>query len=98
MVTNDRPDLPAFVTFEDAARLLADLGIDPNATGDSVRYLARLRRDTTWPFGDRPGQTPYGKASNARTMDTKVLLQHLEDEPPNPHRRGRDKKPRTRSS
>ena len=91
-------DLPPSVTFEAAAQLLVKLGIDPNATGDSVRYLSRVRKDTTWPFGDRPGQTPYGKVANARTMDTAVLLKHLEDEPPNPHRRGRDKKPRTRSS
>lgn len=91
-------DLPTSITFEDAAQLLVQLGIDPNATGDSVRYLARIRKDTTWPFGDRPGQTSYGKASNARTMDTKVLLKHLEDEPPNPQRRGRDTKPRQRRS
>jgi hypothetical protein len=98
MVSAQRADLPPSVTFEDAARLLVELGIDSNATGDSVRYLARIRSKTTWPFGDRDGQTPYGKASNARTMDTAILLKHLEEEPPNPHRRGRDKKPRTRTT
>lgn len=98
MVRTAPEDLPPALTFEDAARLLVELGIDPNATGDSVRYLARVRGKTTWPFGDRDGQTPYGKVSNARTMDTKILLKHLQEEPPNPHRRGRDKKPRSRTA
>lgn len=94
---SDRPDnLPPFVTFAGAAQLLRNLGIDPDATADSVRHLARSRGDR-WPFGDRPGQIRYVKMANARTMDTCVFLDHMEKDPPNPHGRGRDKNPRARS-
>lgn len=89
-------NLPAAVTFAEGAALLRQLDIDPNATADSVRYLARSR-GTKWAFGKGPGQTPYGQTANARTMDTKVFLDHMEAWPPNPHGRGRDKKPRART-
>lgn len=89
-------DLPSSVTFAEAAVLLRDLGIDENATADSVRYMARSRGEK-WPFGDGPGQVPYRQTANARTMATATLLDHLEAWPPNPHGRGRDKKPRART-
>jgi hypothetical protein len=89
-------NLPPSVTFAEAAVLLRELGIDENATADSVRYMARSRGEK-WPFGNGPAQVPYRQTANARTMDTKVLLDHLEDWPPNPHGRGRDKKPRART-
>lgn len=92
----DRPDnLPPTVTFAEGAELLRVLDIDPDATPDSVRYLARARKDR-WAFGDGPGQTPYKRVANARTMDTTVFLDHMEKDPPNPHGRGRDTKPRAR--
>ncbi|MGA4867615.1 hypothetical protein ACPB9J_33820 [Streptomyces lavendulocolor] len=94
-MTNRPNDLPPFVTFATGAELLRRLGIDPDATPDSVRHLARARGEK-WAFGDGPGQTPYGRVANARTMDTIVFLDHLEAEPPNPHGRGRDRKPRAR--
>lgn len=88
-------NLPTSVTFAEGAQLLRQLGIDPNATADSVRHLARSR-GPKWPFGTDPGQVPYGRTVNARTMDTQVFLDHIEKWPPNPHGRGRDKKPRAR--
>lgn len=95
---NNLPDdLPTFVTFATGAALLRRLGIDPDATDESVRHLARARKER-WPFGDGPNQMPYGKVANARTMETGVFLAYMEKEPPNPHGRGRDKKPRARSS
>jgi hypothetical protein len=91
-----RPDnLPQTVTFAEGAELLRALDIDPDATPDSVRHLARARKER-WAFGDGPGQTPYKRSANARTMDTDVFLDHMEKYPPNPHGRGPDKKPRAR--
>ncbi|GGU11389.1 hypothetical protein [Streptomyces lateritius] len=89
-----RATLPSFVTFATGAELLRVLGIDPEATADSVRHIARSRE--SWPFGDRPGQTPYERIANARAMPTDVFLAYLEKEPPNPRGRGRDKKPRAK--
>ncbi|MFF6844744.1 hypothetical protein ACFY8X_39140 [Streptomyces tanashiensis] len=92
---SDRPNnLPSFVTFATGADLLRRLGIDPDATADSVRHIARTRE--SWPFGDAPDQVPYVRIANARAMDTATFLDHLEKEPPNPHGRGRDKRPRAR--
>ncbi|MFI6055742.1 hypothetical protein ACIBCO_37370 [Streptomyces violascens] len=96
-MTADSTDLPKFVTFDQAAALLQHLGIDPTATAQSVRYLARARGER-WPFGSGNGQVPYKKIANARTMDTKKLIEYLRAEPPNPHGRGQDKKPRRTGS
>jgi hypothetical protein len=96
-VTTDATDLPKSVTFAQAADLLQDLGIDPTATAQSVRYLARAR-GKRWPFGDEDGQVPYDKIANARAMDTTTLVDYLRAEPPNPHGRGQDKRPRRTGS
>ncbi|RSN50507.1 hypothetical protein DMH12_24810 [Streptomyces sp. WAC 04229] len=100
-MTNDAIDwsaLPAEATFTEAARIAHDLGLFPGATGDKIRHLARARKDTTWPFGDRGEGRPYeyGRVVNARSMRTEVFIKHLIEHPPNPHRRGPDKKPRAR--
>lgn len=88
------PDnLPPYVSFEAAARLLMDLGITSHATGDTIRYLARTRED--WPFGGGD-RLPYIKISNARTMETGILLEYFRKNPPQPGVRGPDKKPRAR--
>lgn len=88
-------NLPPYVTFAEGAELLRALDIDPDATADSVRHLARSRKDQ-WAFGDGPGQMPYRRSANARTMDTAIFLDQMEKDPPNPHGRGRDKKPRAK--
>ncbi|MGW1870940.1 hypothetical protein ACWCPS_36045 [Streptomyces mauvecolor] len=95
-MTTDPAGLPEFVTFDQAAALLQQLEIDPTATAQSVRYLARARGER-WPFGAGEGQVPYKKIANARTMDAKKLIEYLRAEPPNPHGRGQDKKPRRTS-
>ncbi|MGW2863317.1 hypothetical protein [Streptomyces sp. NPDC001205] len=92
MIT-DPTGLPTSVTFAQAAGLLQQLGIDPTATAQSVRYLARARGER-WPFGVGNGKVPYGKVANARAMETATLIDYLRREPPNPHGRGQDKKPR----
>lgn len=94
MVSTPTPDnLPPYVTFEGAARLLVELGLLPHATGDTIRYLARTRDD--WPFGD--GQRlPYIRISNARTMETGALLAYFRKRPVQLDVRGPDKKPRAR--
>lgn len=91
-------DLPEDVTFTEAADLADKYGLFPGATADKLRHLARARKDTTWPFGDRDEGRPYeyGRVANARKMKTEVLFRHLQDEPPNPHGRGPDKGPRVR--
>lgn len=94
----DWSNLPEEVTFTEAAALVDKLGLFPGATADKLRHLARSRKTTTWPFGD-PGEGKphdYGRVANARKMNTLVLMKHLQDEPPNPHGRGPDKKPRRR--
>ncbi|MGW5529417.1 hypothetical protein [Streptomyces xanthochromogenes] len=96
-MTTDHIDLPQFVTFAEAADLLRDFGIDSTATAQSVRYLARARGER-WPFGDGETQVPYRKVANARSMDTATLVDYLRAEPPNPHGRGQDKKPRRTGS
>ncbi|MFD3516241.1 hypothetical protein [Streptomyces sp. NPDC058657] len=88
-------EYPDFVTFEAGARLLVTTGIDPNATAGSVRHVARTR--SNWPFGDgeeHPHQ--YVRQANARAMRTSVLLAYFKENPPNPARRGPDKKPRAK--
>ena len=94
MVSTSTPDnLPPYVTFEAAAKLLVDLELLPHATGDTVRYLARTRDD--WPFGD--GQRlPYIQIGNARTMETGILLDYFRKRPVQLDVRGPDKKPRAR--
>ncbi|WP_086732859.1 hypothetical protein [Streptomyces glaucescens] len=97
-MTADWTDLPEEGTFTEAAALADEYGLFPGATADKLRHLARARKDTTWPFGD-PGEGKpheYGKVANARKMNLRVLFKHLQDEPPNPHGRGPDKKPRAR--
>lgn len=97
-MTEEWKNLPENVTFAEAAELADKIGLYPGATADKLRHLARARKDTTWPFGDRGGDRPYeyGKVANARKMRTEVLLKHLEECPPNPNGRGPDKKPRAR--
>jgi hypothetical protein len=97
-VTADGRNLPDNVTFAEAARLADELGLFPGATADKLRHLARARKTTTWPFGERGEGRPYeyGQVANARQMRTDVLLKHLEEHPPNPNGRGPDKKPRAR--
>lgn len=84
------PGTPEYVTFEDGARLLVELGIAPNITSDGVRYIARTRKDI-WPFGDgRP--YPYGRVANARTMRTRPFVEFFRKHPPGG--RGPDRGPR----
>jgi len=88
----DDQDLLPFVTFSTGARLLVELDIDPDATGDSVRYTARTHPD--WPFGE-PGEGKphaYVRAGNARTMATSVFLAWHREHPRTG--RGRDRGPR----
>lgn len=81
--------LPPFVTFETGAKLLVDLAIDAEATGDGVRYTARTAPE--WPFGEgRPHQ--YVIVAGARTMETGVFLDFHRKHPRTG--RGRDKRPR----
>lgn len=84
--------LPFFVTFETGAKLLVTLGVDPAATGDSVRYAARTHRE--WPFGEDGEDKPhkYVHVGNARTMETGVFLEFHRQHPRTG--RGRDKGPR----
>ena len=49
-------DLPPFVTFATGADLLVSLGIDAEATSDSVRYTARTHPD--WEYGDEGSDKP----------------------------------------
>lgn len=85
---------PEYVTFEEAARLLASMNIAPGITGDGIRYIARTRKD--WPFGDAGAGRPYTyvKVANARTMRTEALVQFFRDNPLSG--RGPDQKPRKR--
>lgn len=94
MVSASTPDnLPPYVTFEAAAKLLVELELLPHATGDTIRYLARTRDD--WPFGH--GQRlPYIRIGNARTMETGIVLDYFRKRPAPPAVRGPDRKPRAR--
>ncbi|KIF66209.1 hypothetical protein HY68_36450 [Streptomyces sp. AcH 505] len=94
MVNDPNAGDPLFVTFESGAQLLVERGLDSNANGDSVRYIARTRSD--WPFGDPGSDKPhtYIKVANARTMETGVFLDYFRKHPPQPGVRGPDKKPR----
>lgn len=80
---------PVFVTFATGAQLLVDLGIDPEATAQALRHIARTAPD--WPFG--PGR-PHGYilAGTVRTMETGVFLDYFRKHPRTG--RGRDKAPR----
>lgn len=97
-MTEDSNPLPDNVTFAEAARLADELGLFPGATAEKLRYLARTRKDTTWPFGERNDGRPYeyGTVANARKMRTEVLIRYLKEHPPNPQGRGPDRKPRVR--
>lgn len=97
-MTGEWGDLPEEVTYAEGALLANRLGLFPGATADRLRHLARARKDTTWPFGERGEGMPYeyGRVANARKMRTEVLLNHLKEHPPNPNGRGPDKKPRAR--
>jgi hypothetical protein len=80
---------PVFVTFASGARLLVSLGIDPAATAQGLRHLARTAED--WPFG--PGRPhDYIYAGTVRTMETGVFLDYFQKHPRT--HRGRDKQPR----
>lgn len=92
-MTGPQENLPHEVTFATGARLLVEHGIDANATADSVRHIARSRKD--WPFGEGR-EYPYGSVANARTMNTLVFLKYFAEHPPNPTGRGRDRRPRKR--
>jgi hypothetical protein len=90
--------LPPVVTFGSGARLLVELGIDPHATADTVRYAARTRPD--WPFG-APGEGKpheYVKVAHAKAMATEPFLAFFREHPPPKGVRGPDKKPRQRRS
>lgn len=95
MVSGQQGDLPHEVTFTSGAQLLVESGIDVRATADSVRHIARSRKN--WPFGEGR-EHPYGRVANARTMNAKVFLRYFEEHPPNPRGRGRDKQPRTKKT
>ncbi|GAA3154606.1 hypothetical protein ACFQ0X_43785 [Streptomyces rectiviolaceus] len=94
-MTGREGELPHEVTFASGARLLVERGIDPHATADSVRHIARSRKN--WPFGEGR-EHPYSRVANARTMNAKVFLRYFEDHPPNPRGRGRDKQPRAKKT
>lgn len=92
-MTGPQDNLPPEVTFATGARLLVEQEIDVNATADSVRHIARSRKD--WPFGEGR-EHPYGTVANARTMNTLAFLKYFTEHPPNPTGRGRDRQPRKR--
>lgn len=81
--------MPPYVTFSSGAALLVELDVDPNATGDSVRYSARTNPE--WPFGEEGSDKPhsYVHIGNARTMETGVFLEWHRQHPRTG--RGRDK-------
>ena len=71
--------MPPFVTFTTGAQLLIDEGLVESITPDGLRYIARTAKD--WPFGDEPGQQPYVKVGNARTMETGRFLEYFKAGP-----------------
>ena len=94
MTTWNPNDLPSHVSFEGMAALLRQYGLDPNATGSSVRYVSRTRTD--WPIGEEGEGKPYTytRASNARMMPPVPVLELYQESPPTG--RGPDKQPRQR--
>lgn len=88
--------LPPYVTFKTGAELLVRLDIDVEATGDSVRRIARDSPD--WPFGEDGDGKPhsYVHIGNARTMETGVFLDYFREHPRTG--RGRDRQPRRKRS
>jgi hypothetical protein len=87
--------LPSDVTFVTGAALLKELGIVSHITPDMIRYKARTDTEK-WRFGDKPGQIPYGKHGNARTMATPHFLEYFLTDYEDTGR-GPDQKPRKRS-
>lgn len=80
---------PEYISFTDAAKLIVRFGLAGSMTPQGLRYMARSRdkRDgerikSRWPFGDKPGQTPYLMAADTRLMKTKLLIEYLERYPP----------------
>ncbi|MGW2725713.1 hypothetical protein [Streptomyces sp. NPDC001492] len=80
---------PEYISFTDAAALIVRRGLAGSMTPQGLRYMAlsrskwdgdRLKK--RWPFGDKPGQTPYLMAADTRLMKTKVLLDYLKEHPP----------------
>lgn len=93
-MTTHNPKQPVFVTFTSGAQLLVDLGIDPDATAQGIRALARSEPED-WPFG--PGKAHnYIAAGTVRTMETGVFLDYFRRHPRTG--RGRDKQPRRKRS
>lgn len=84
--------MPPFVTFTTGAALLVELGLVDSITPDGLRYIART--DPAWRFGNGPGQTPYIKAGETRTMETGIFLSMFED---GPRRGGRGRNTDTKS-
>ncbi|MFI0822223.1 hypothetical protein ACH4TX_41695 [Streptomyces sp. NPDC021098] len=93
MTTWNPDDLPSHVSFEGMAVLLRRYDLDPNATGSSVRYVSRTRKD--WPVGEEGEGKPYTytQASNARMMPPVPVLELYQESGP-PGGRGPDKQPR----
>ena len=84
-------DIPAVVTFTSGAALLVDLGMADTMTREGIRKIAKI--DPNWPFGEgRP--FPYGRVSNAQTMDSGPFLDFFRGR--ETKKRGPDRQPRTR--
>lgn len=81
--------LPLFVTFKTGATLLMERGLVDSITPDGLRYIAR--EVDSWPFGDEDGKLPYGRAGNARTMETGAFLSYFKE---GPRRGGLGNKPK----
>ena len=88
---NQEVNIPAVVTFTSGAELLVELGIVSSMTREGIRKIAKA--DPDWPFGDKP-KVPYGKLSNAQTMDTESFLAYFRNR--TIRKRGPDRQPRTR--
>lgn len=98
MTSQDANDSHSYVTFEGFARLLRERGIDPNATGASVRHIARTRKG--WPIGEEGEGKPYtyGTVANARTLPLKPGIDFYESQVKRAGVRGPDTKPRKKRS
>lgn len=88
----EEANIPTVVTFSSGAQLLVDLGIVPSMTREGIRKIAKT--DPEWPFGPRP-KHPYGKLSNAQTMDAEPFLAYFRSR--TIKKRGPDKQPRKRT-
>lgn len=80
---------PLYVTFKTGPALLMEHGLVDSITPDGLRYIAR--KVDSWPFGEKPDKTPYGKAGNARTMETGTFLSYFKE---GPRRGGLGNKPK----